>query len=319
MGSTFSYYFTKNIKVMLIGSLSSGKSQLLNTYINKTYDKHVLHTTSYIEVHRKKIYDRDVDFYDTSGDLSHFPAILENLKDMNIIIFCHPINKSLTTYNISVWNKVFNYTKCFKILCITMSDLKLKRKCSIEDIRSFATLHNFSGIFKTSALLDYNIKYLFKTAVAVFIAKHLNERLYFKDVIDKKDCYYNFKVIHDEEDYEVKFPLYLECLKNILTIKSYIGKDVDRRLTIRYENIDYKYICKLSNKKCYDFSIFIYKTIDNIMKDIIIDEDTVRGYKVFAEIPEIELYKLFHLLSNDYSIKTKIIYNTLDYMIVKFI
>ena len=159
--------FTKNLKIIIVGDMSTGKTSIIKKYLNNEFDETV-QATIVPEFSKKIEKSNDVifkiQFWDLPGQ-DRNPAITSVFcRDTHGIIYCCDINLLKSVENIKQWDESIKYyndiEKTPKILLANKSDL-LKDEKQKNDINNI--LKNISSelscinYFITSAKTGKNI------------------------------------------------------------------------------------------------------------------------------------------------------------------
>ena len=167
--------FGNDLKIILVGNLSTGKTSIINRYINNKFEEHCRATIapefSYKVVKSNGIIFR-LQFWDLPGQERN--PIVTGLfcKDSNAVICCCEVNNIKSREDISKWEETLKHNididNIPKILLENKCDLlggEDKYNENIEELKKFSDEHNFSGCFRISALNGYNIDNAIKSLV----------------------------------------------------------------------------------------------------------------------------------------------------------
>ena len=156
-----------DLKIILIGNLSTGKTSIINRYINNNFEEHCRATIapefSYKVVKSNGIIFR-LQFWDLPGQERN--PIVTGLfcKGSNAVICCCEVNNNKSREDISKWEETLKHNididNIPKILLENKCDLlgdEDKYNENIEELKKFSDEHNFSACYRTSALNGYNI------------------------------------------------------------------------------------------------------------------------------------------------------------------
>lgn len=159
---------TGGLKVVLIGNVSTGKTSILDRYIENVFKENNKSTISPNYSH--KLIKRNnskylLQYWDIPGQDRN--PILTNIfcKDVNGIIFCCEVNNKKSKDDILLWKKSLESFINIENIPIII----LENKCdllgdesnynnNIEEIKNFSENNKFYGAFRTSALNGYNIE-----------------------------------------------------------------------------------------------------------------------------------------------------------------
>ena len=167
--------FGNDLKIILVGNLSTGKTSIINRYINNKFEEHCRATIapefSYKVVKSNGIIFR-LQFWDLPGQERN--PIVTGLfcKDSNAVICCCEVNNIKSRQDISKWieslKNNIDIDNIPKILLENKCDLlggEDKYNENIEELKKFSDEHNFSACYRTSALNGYNIDNAIKSLV----------------------------------------------------------------------------------------------------------------------------------------------------------
>jgi len=160
--------FGNDIKVILLGNVSTGKTSIVDRYINNIFREKLRATISpnfaYKLITKNNVIYR-VHFWDIPGqDRSpHITSLF--CRDAHGFIFCCDATVQKSREDIISWKKSLdNFLDTSNIPLII-----LENKCdllgnendynkNIEELKRFSDENNFLGAFRTSALNGYNIE-----------------------------------------------------------------------------------------------------------------------------------------------------------------
>ena len=159
--------FGNDLKVILLGNVSSGKTSIVERYINNTFQEKLRATISpnfaYKLIKKNNTIYR-VHFWDIPGQ-DRSPQITSVFcRDAQGFIFCCDASIKKSREDIITWkNSLENVLDTSDIPLII-----LENKCdllgnendynkNIEELKKFSEENNFLGAFRTSALNGYNI------------------------------------------------------------------------------------------------------------------------------------------------------------------
>ena len=175
--------FGIDIKIITIGNLSTGKTSILNRYVNKSFNEHSRATInpefSYELIKINGAIFR-IQFWDLPGQ-DRSPALTSVFcKDAHGIIFCCEVNNNKSREDLIKWEQSLNNMRDIsnipKILIENKCDLLGENNYEegLDELKKFANDNNFSGSFRASALNGYNIDTAIKFLINE-IVKTLNE------------------------------------------------------------------------------------------------------------------------------------------------
>ena len=158
--------FGKDLKIIIVGNLSTGKTSIINRYINNTFDEYCRATIapefSFKVVKYNGINFR-AQFWDLPGQERNPVVTSIFCRDSNGIIFCCEANNKKSRNDILLWmNSIkgnIDIKKIPKILVENKCDLLQNENYNdnFEELKKFSDENNFSGCFNVSALNGYNI------------------------------------------------------------------------------------------------------------------------------------------------------------------
>ena len=186
-----------DLKIIIVGDLSAGKTSILNRYINEKFDPKNKATIA-PEFSYKIIKSNDVifriQFWDIPGQNKNPELTGVFCRDTQGIIFCTEVKNKNSRENIKKWEdslKLYNdINNIPKILIENKCDLlgdESHYDDDFEQLKNFSNEHDFLGCFRTSALNGYNID----KAINFFIDQII------KTVNEEDIQYYNSKIKMD--------------------------------------------------------------------------------------------------------------------------
>ena len=159
--------FGNDLKVILLGNVSSGKTSIVERYINNTFQEKLRATISpnfaYKLIKKNNTIYR-VHFWDIPGQ-DRSPQITSVFcRDAHGFIFCCDALVKKSREDIITWKKslenVLDTSDIPLIILENKCDLLGKENDynkNIEELKKFSEENNFLGAFRTSALNGYNI------------------------------------------------------------------------------------------------------------------------------------------------------------------
>ena len=190
--------FGKDLKIVLVGNVSTGKTSIIDRYVNKIFHKKKKATISpnfsYKLIQIDNINYR-LQFWDIPGQ-DRSPALASVFcRDAHGFIFCCDCIIKNTRNDILNWkNNLENFIDISNIPNIIMEnkcDLlgdESKYEDDIDELNNFSKDNNFFGAFRTSALNGYNIEKAMNFLVNEIIKKMKN------DINNKKGNENNIKL-----------------------------------------------------------------------------------------------------------------------------
>jgi len=174
------------LKLIVVGNQGTGKSSILNRFVNETFDENYQATIG-LDFHSKNItiHDQDVRLiiYDTAGQEKFRSLIPMYIREAQIILFIYDISDKDSFDSIPKWiqqvNDVINKEVVF-VLIGNKIDLESNRKVTFEEGKKLAEKSNY--IFQeVSAKTGQNFENLFE--VQIFEAIYNK----FKKEFDKRE------------------------------------------------------------------------------------------------------------------------------------
>ena len=174
------------LKLIVVGNQGTGKSSILNRFVNETFDENYQATIG-LDFHSKNItiHDQDVRLiiYDTAGQEKFRSLIPMYIREAQIILFIYDISDKESFDSIPKWmqqvNDVINKEVVF-VLIGNKIDLESSRKVTFEEGKKLAEKNNY--IFQeVSAKTGQNFENLFE--VQIFEAVYNK----FKKEFDKRE------------------------------------------------------------------------------------------------------------------------------------
>ena len=174
------------LKLIVVGNQGTGKSSILNRFVNETFDENYQATIG-LDFHSKNItiHDQDVRLiiYDTAGQEKFRSLIPMYIREAQIILFIYDISDKDSFDSIPKWiqqvNDVINKEVVF-VLIGNKLDLESNRKVTFEEGKKLAEKSNY--VFQeVSAKTGENFEKLFE--------KQIFEAVYnkFKKEFDKRE------------------------------------------------------------------------------------------------------------------------------------
>ena len=159
--------FGMDLKIIIVGDVSTGKTSIINRYINEKFE--TLNKTTLSPEFSYKIIKSNgiifrIQFWDIPGQNRNPELTGVFCRDTQGIIFCSEVDNINSRENIKKWEdslKEFNDIKNTpKILIDNKCDLLGDENHYNDDfdkLKTFSDEHDFSGCFRTSALNGYNV------------------------------------------------------------------------------------------------------------------------------------------------------------------
>ena len=159
--------FGMDLKIIIVGDVSTGKTSIINRYINENFEN--LNKTTLSPEFSYKIIKSNgiifrIQFWDIPGQNRNPELTGVFCRDTQGIIFCSDVDNINSRENIKNWEdslKEFNDIKNTpKILIDNKCDLlgdESHYNDDFDKLKTFSDEHDFSGCFRTSALNGYNV------------------------------------------------------------------------------------------------------------------------------------------------------------------
>jgi len=156
-----------DLKIILLGNLSTGKTSVINRYIHNSFEEHCRATIapefSYKVIKMNGVIFR-LQFWDLPGQERNPVVTSLFCKDSNGVIFCCEVNNIKSREDILKWEESLNNNieveNIPKILIENKCDLlgnEEKYNENFEELKEFSDENHFLECFRTSALNGYNI------------------------------------------------------------------------------------------------------------------------------------------------------------------
>ena len=187
--------FGMDLKIIIVGDLSTGKTSIINRYIKGNFDQlnkaTIAPEFSYKIINRKDVIYR-IQFWDIPGQNRSSELTSVFCRDTQGIIFCADSNRIESRNSVSKWEDCINEFNDIK----DVPKIIIENKCDLlgdeshyndnfNSLKEFSDNHGYLGYFRTSALTGYNINEAIDFLIEEII-KSMNE----EDI-----QYYNSKII----------------------------------------------------------------------------------------------------------------------------
>ena len=194
--------FGMDLKIIIVGDLSTGKTSIINRYIKGNFDQlnkaTIAPEFSYKIINRKDVIYR-IQFWDIPGQNRSSELTSVFCRDTQGIIFCADSNRIESRNSVSKWEdciKEYNDIQNIpKIIIENKCDLlgdESHYNDNINLLKEFSDNHGYLACFRTSALNGYNIN----EAIDFFIGEII------KSVKEEDIQLYNSKVIKMDNSIE---------------------------------------------------------------------------------------------------------------------
>ena len=151
----------KDLKIIIVGDTFTGKTSIIERYINNTFSEKNATTIS-PEFQTKVINSNNIffriNFWDLPGQDRNYSLTRVFCKDSNGIILCCEVNNENSRENLTKWdNAIKNIPKIIlENKCDILNDEKHYND-NIEPLRQISDELDCINFFRTSALNGYNI------------------------------------------------------------------------------------------------------------------------------------------------------------------
>ena len=210
------------LKLIVVGNQGTGKSCILNRFVNETFDENYQATIGLdFQSKNVSIHDQDVRLilYDTAGQEKFRSLIPMYIREAQIILLIYDISNRESFDSMPKWiQEVLDVknTEAVFVLIGNKIDLENERKVTFEEGKKFAEENNF--IFQeVSAKNGNNFEKLFE--VQIFEAVYNK----FKYEFDKREKYeYDGQVNNETKEYtnnESNYKVKLDAYNNNEKVK----------------------------------------------------------------------------------------------------
>ena len=160
--------FGIDLKVILVGDTSTGKTSIINRYIKGTFEEQCRATISpnfSSKMIKKDGFTYRLQCWDIPGQDRNPTLTSIFCRDTQGVVLCCDVKEKKTREDLLKWkNSLESYSNISNLPIII-----LENKCDllgkednynddIEELKHFSEDNNFSGYFRTSALNGYNIE-----------------------------------------------------------------------------------------------------------------------------------------------------------------
>ena len=174
------------LKLIVVGNQGTGKSSILNRFVNETFDENYQATIG-LDFHSKNItiHDQDVRLiiYDTAGQEKFRSLIPMYIREAQIILFIYDISDKDSFDSIPKWIQLVNDLINKEVVYVLIGnklDLESNRKITFEEGKKLAEKNNY--VFQeVSAKTGENFEKLFE--VQIYEAVYNK----FKNEFDKRE------------------------------------------------------------------------------------------------------------------------------------
>ena len=157
----------KDLKIIIVGDTFTGKTSIIERYMNKTFSEKNATTIS-PEFQTKVINSNNIffriNFWDLPGQDRNYSLARVFCKDSNGIILCCDVSNENSRENLTKWNdaikNIYDIKNIPKIILENKCDILNDEKHyndNIEPLRQISDELDCINFFRTSALNGYNI------------------------------------------------------------------------------------------------------------------------------------------------------------------
>ena len=163
------HHYGADLKLIIIGDSSTGKTSIVNRYVSNkfdnTYKATIASQFAYKIIKIKDVIYRiqfwDLAGQDRSGTLASFFC-----KDSNGIVFCCDVTEPSSKNNILTWKKSLEDNLDISNIplivmenkCDLLGDNEDLYNDNFDELKKFGEENGFNGCFRTSALTGYGIE-----------------------------------------------------------------------------------------------------------------------------------------------------------------
>ena len=165
-----------NYKFVVIGASDTGKTNLINRYVNNEYDNHSYHTTGATFARKTVTLDNDetinCDIWDTAGSERYRSLLRIFIKNSHGIIIVYDISRKYTFDEIRYYLDLIDYARPNVIVALVGNKIDIEydddyyyhREVTTEEGQKFADENNFL-FYETSGKDGTNVNELFNDLV----------------------------------------------------------------------------------------------------------------------------------------------------------
>ena len=171
----------KTLKVILVGDPHTGKTSIINQYINQTFSHEYLMTVGQDSEIKKLTIDSNeltLHIWDTAGQEQYSALNKLFIKKTNICILVYDITSKTSFNNLSKWyNDVLSINKVDDLIfaiAANKSDLYENEQVKVEEGEKYAK--SINAIFIETSAINFNsVEFLFQKAVEEYYNKFLKK------------------------------------------------------------------------------------------------------------------------------------------------
>ena len=164
-----------NYKLVVIGPSDTGKTNLINRYVNNSYDDRSYHSMSSTYVRKTVTLDNDetinCDIWDTAGSERYRALLRIFIKNSHGIIIVYDISRKYTFDEIRYYLDLIDYARPNAIVALVGNKLDIEyddyyyhREVTTEEGQEYADENNFL-FYETSGKDGTNVNELFNDLV----------------------------------------------------------------------------------------------------------------------------------------------------------
>ena len=207
------------LKLIVVGNQSTGKSCILNRFVNETFEENYQATIG-LDFQSKNvtIHDQDVRLilYDTAGQEKFRSLIPMYIREAQIILLIYDISDRESFDSIPKWLReimdVKNSEAVFALIGNKI-DLENERKVTFEEGQKFANANNF--IFhEVSAKTGQNFETLFETKIFEAIYNKFKNEFDKREKMDYDDNNNNYETNENTNKTNDNYKVKLEANNN---------------------------------------------------------------------------------------------------------
>ena len=208
-----------NLKVILLGNKASGKTSIINQYINKEFSYEYFMTIGQDKLIKTIIVDNiklTLNIWDTAGQEKFAEVNKIFMKNSDIIILVYDITNKNSFESLNKWyEEIKNHINIDNvIICVAAnkSDLYTEEEVSLDTAKEYCNTIN-SLLIETTAIDYDSINNLFNTIVMEYYNKFI--KINENEIKNKKDNgNYNKDENENDNEYEKKEQISLSSINS---------------------------------------------------------------------------------------------------------